>query len=553
MPVEAPFPMLSNIVLLPLFGAIATYIISSGTRGKLAKEAALFFSLVVLALTAYLTWLFYLDLTSADPTSGYLFKEDYQWVPSAKFRIIFGVDGLSLPMVFLTALLTPLSIVFSWDNKSRNELFFPLLLILETGLMGVFLGLDFFMFYVFWEIVLIPMYFLINIWGGEINKKEAHYAAVKFFIYTHVASLVMLLSFMAIYFSAASDPHLAEVNPCPDDPAKGCGTFSFEHIQQLAPSWSLWMQSSIFLALFFGFGVKMPLVPAHTWLPDAHVQAPTAGSVMLAAVLLKMGGYGIIRVAVFMFPGAAHGPLFGNGPPGYFVLLFFAVLSMIYAAMLCLAQTDLKRLVAYSSVSHMGLALLGIAAYCATFSIGPVGTPSTWADGTPRLQIVPGTGSLAGLKGGYYQMFAHGLITSVLFMFCGSVLHKAGTRDITQLGGIAKQAPKLATVMAFGAMASLGLPGLASFPSEIAVFAGSWEAFGLLTVIPAAAIVLTAAYYIWMLQRTVFGPAKPKFDKVHDIEWFEAAPFAVLVVLIGIFGVFPDWVMSIVPGAGVGR
>jgi len=543
MVVDAPFPILSNIVVLPLFGALATYIISSGSRGRLAKEAALFFSLVVLALTVYLTWLFYLDITSVAPAGGYLFKEDYEWVPSAKFRIIFGVDGLSLPMVFLTALLTPLAIIFSWDNKSRNELFFPLLLILETGLMGVFLGLDFFMFYVFWEVVLIPMYFLINIWGGEISKKQAHHAAIKFFIYTHVASLVMLLSFMAIYFQAASDPHLVEVNPCPDDPSRGCGTFSFEHVQQLAPSWSLGMQASIFLGLFFGFGVKMPLVPAHTWLPDAHVQAPTAGSVMLAAVLLKMGGYGLIRIAVFMFPGGAQ-------QFAWTILLPFAVVSMVYAAMLCIAQTDLKRLVAYSSVSHMGLALLGIAAFAATYTIG---STATWADGTPRLGILPDTGSLAGLKGGYYQMFAHGLITSVLFMFCGSLLHKAGTRDITKLGGLAKQAPRLATVMVFGSMASLGLPGLASFPSEISVFAGSWEAFGIITIVPAVAIVLTAAYYIWMLQRSIFGPVKAAFAKLHDLEPFELVPFAVLIVLIGVFGVFPDWVMGIIPSTGVGR
>ena len=480
-------PILSLIILLPLIGSLITF--SLGKREEWAKWIALGFSLVALVLSLVVAFAFMAspDTTATGYHNGYQFYEEYSWIETLGVSFTVGVDGISLPMFVLTTLLCTLSIVFSWDTKKRPKEYFGLILVLEVGVLGVFVALDYFMFYVFWEIVLIPMYFMIGVWGGP-NK---NYAAIKFFIYTHVASLAMLIAIMAMYFEA------------------GVGSFSMAAIAAESVNFSRGVQVGIFAALFFGFGVKLPMVPFHTWLPDAHVEAPTAGSVLLAGLLLKMGGYGLIRVAIPSLPSGAEDMV-----P---VMAVIAVASILYGAMLCLAQKDLKKMVAYSSISHMGFVLLGFA-----------------------------TLTQLGVVAGVFQMFAHGLVTAVLFMMCGVVQHKCGTRMIPSLGGLAKKMPIVATLMTVGFLASLGLPGLVSFAAEFMVFAAMFDKWAMWLFVPILSVAITAAYYLWALQRSMFGPLTDKIDTSHlkDVNWYEGLPVAILIALIALFGVFPALIFS---------
>ncbi|MFW5914339.1 MAG: complex I subunit 4 family protein, partial [Thermoplasmatota archaeon] len=330
------------------------------------------------------------------------------------------------------------------------------------------------------------------------------YASIKFFIYTHVASLAMLLAIMAMYFEAA--PMLEDLIGHP--------SFGMQEIAMVSGDFSSLFQIAVFGALFFGFGVKMPVVPFHTWLPDAHVEAPTAGSVLLAGLLLKMGSYGLIRIALPSLPEGAEAFV-----P---IMLAIAVLSILYGAFASLAQRDLKKMVAFSSISHMGIVLLGFA-----------------------------TLSDLGLAAGVFQMFAHGLVTAVLFMMCGVIQHKTGTRDIPLLGGIAPKMPAATTFMAIGFLAGLGLPGLVSFVPEFSVFLATFDAFGWILIIPIASVAITAAYFLWALQRSMFGNLTEKIDTSHlgDVNWYEGAPLAVLAVLIVVFGVLPGLVMDMITPA----
>jgi NADH-quinone oxidoreductase subunit M len=465
------------MIVLTIMGAVIVFVC---TR-YVSRYVALIFSILPFTISIFLCYSF--DLSNP----SYQFVEEYEWVRTLGITYKVGIDGISLPFVFLTTLLTTMAVIFSWDINKKDNQFFALLLVLEVGLLGVFISLDFFLFYVFWEVVLIPMFFLIHIWGGP----NRGYAAIKFLIYTHVASVIMLLAIMAMYFEV--------------------GNFSMELIAAKGTMFSTNFQIAVFLALLIGFGVKMPIVPLHTWLPDAHVEAPTAGSVLLAGVLLKMGGYGLVRVAVTTLPDGRE----------FFVpiMMGIGILSILYAAVVCLAQKDFKRMVAYSSVSHMGIVLLGVS-----------------------------TLNSIGVGGAIFQMFAHGLITAVLFMMAGVIHHKTGTRDIPRLHGLNAKMPIAMTILVIGSLASLGLPGLVSFVSEVLVFVGTYKAFSYLVFIPLIGVVLTAGYYLWTLQKIAFGPyRRPRTaEHITDVDFYEFVPLAILIGLITIFGVYPAPILDMI-------
>ncbi len=482
-------PFLSLLILMPLIGAVAT-LFMGGERQKYAKYVAGVFSAITLVITLYI--MFATDMGDL--------SESYKWISTNTVTISFAlaVDGLSILMVFLTALLTLLVVIFSSEEKDRPNYFHTLVMAMEVGLMGVYLAADYFLFYVMWEITLVPMYFMISWYGGP----RRHYAAIKFLIYTHVASLVMLIGIFAMGFEVAS--------------MIGVADFSFETINSIMPATSEAFQAMVFALLFFGFMVKMPSVPFHTWLPDAHVEAPTGGSVLLAGVMLKMGSYGIIRICLEALPLGAH--------YWQWVIIAIGLVSMVYGAYACIAQTDLKKMVAFSSISHMGMVMLGI-----------------------------GCLSDIGITFAIFQMFAHGLISAVLFMVCGMCGHIVGTREMPLLGGLAGRLPVFATFMMIGFMASLGLPGLVGFWGEFPLVYGFYEfiksenmlwliLFCLLT------LMLTAGYYLWAMQKTLFGPETTKIDleHVHDVSKPEFVALAVLVVLIALYGVWPDGALSFV-------
>ncbi len=482
-------PFLSLLILMPLIGAVAT-LFMGGERQKYAKYVAGVFSAITLVITLYIMF----------ATEMGDLSESYKWISTNSVTISFAlaVDGLSILMVFLTALLTLLVVIFSSEEKDRPNYFHTLVMAMEVGLMGVYLAADYFLFYVMWEITLVPMYFMISWYGGP----RRHYAAIKFLIYTHVASLVMLIGIFAMGFEVAS--------------MTGVADFSFETINNYMPTTSEAFQAMVFALLFFGFMVKMPSVPFHTWLPDAHVEAPTGGSVLLAGVMLKMGSYGIIRICLEALPLGAH--------YWQWVIIAIGLVSMVYGAYACIAQTDLKKMVAFSSISHMGMVMLGI-----------------------------GCLSDIGITFAIFQMFAHGLISAVLFMVCGMCGHIVGTREMPLLGGLAGRLPVFATFMMIGFMASLGLPGLVGFWGEFPLVYGFYEfiqsedmlwliLFCLLT------LMLTAGYYLWAMQKTLFGPETTKIDleHVHDVSKPEFVALAVLVVLIALYGVWPDGALSFV-------
>jgi NADH-quinone oxidoreductase subunit M len=500
-------PILSLLLILPLIGAIAAFMV--GPRAKLSKMIALAASAITLLLASLLMFEFF--ALGTDLFGNYQYVENYTWIEAAGINYILGVDGISMPMVWLIALLCFLAILFSWDVENRTSQYMGLMLILELGVMGVFTALDYFLFYVFWEVVLIPMFFLIAVWGGP----RRSYASIKFFIYTHIASLVMLLGIFALYFEAAGP--------------LGRYTFDMQAIATVSGSFGIVLQTAVFGALLFGFAVKMPMVPFHTWLPDAHVEAPTAGSVLLAGLLLKMGSYGIIRIALPTLhgawdvgAGAYESSLFPGLSYVQIVMIFLGVLSMLYGAIMCIAQKDIKKMVAYSSISHMGSVMLAFATF-----------------------------TEIGLAAGVFMMFAHGLITAVLFMMCGVVQHKTGTRMIPRLGGLASKIPIASTFMMIGFMASLGLPGLVGFIAEFSIFVATFSVFDWLLLVPIISVALSSAYYIWAMQRVLFGPLTKDIDveHLHDVNWHEAAPLSVLVFFIVLFGIWPSLILDYITPA----
>ncbi|MBN2111007.1 MAG: NuoM family protein [Methanosarcinaceae archaeon] len=475
-------PILSLIVLIPLLFAALTLFTKTKEQ---ARVMALVATVAVLVLTLYMYINF--DSTIADNQ----FEEIYQWVPSLGINYHLGVDGIGMPLILLNAIVLPFLILFTWndDRKAPNR-FYALILATEGAVIGVFAALDFFLFYIFWELTLIPLFFMVSIWGGP----GKHHAAIKFFIYTHIASLVMLLGIFGLYFSAWE----MTGTPSLDIPAL---------LSQFQFIGSGVMKDLIFLALLFGFIVKIPVFPFHSWQPDAYTEAPTAGSVLF--VMLKIGGYGIFKVILPLLPFTAS--------PNLMITIMAALgaVSIIYGAFLALAQSDLKRMVAYSSVSHMGYVLLGAA-------------------GLVSLSV----------SGAMFQQFSHGLIMSIMFMACGVINTTAGTRIINDLGGLAQKMPKLAVIMVLTFMASLGLPGLSGFIAEVSVLAGSFVNLPSYVIIALLAIVITAAYHIWALQRAMFGVFNEKLGTIVDINGYQTLSMGIIAILIVYFGWNPSPVLD---------
>ena len=414
------------------------------------------------------------------------------WIPQLDIQYHLAVDGLSAPLVLLTGLLGLAAIYSSWSIGTRHREYFAWLLTLQTAVMGVFMAQDFVLFFIFWELELIPMFFLISIWGS--GRKE--HSAMKFLLFTFTGSAFMFVGLLAVYFST--------------------GTFDMTQLVTMDLS-DLLLPSQLVFALFFiAFAVKLPVWPVHTWLPDAHTDAPTAVSVMLAGVLLKMGGYGLIRVNVSMFPDVASSAATA--------LAVLAVISILYGALVTFRQTDLKRLVANSSISHMGFVLLGVSSVgAASGHLGPVG-----------------------LTGAAMQMFSHGVVTGLLFVMVGVVYDKAHTRHIPDLGGLAGRMPFAAVAFLIAGLASLGLPATSGFAAEIMVFLGTFPAHSVLTGIATVGVLLAAGYVLWTLQRSLFGPPRERWAHLTDVSRGRGrGADAALMAAIMAVGVYPALVSDV--------
>jgi NADH-quinone oxidoreductase subunit M len=477
--------MLSTIVFLPLVGAIL--VLLAGGRGDrpdrepLVRNLALLASLVTFAATLLLWARF-------DPASAeFQFQERYAWIPRFGIQYYIGVDGISLFLIVLTGFLTPLALLSSWESVHKNvKAFSFFILALETAMLGVFVSIDLFLFYVFWDAMLIPMYFLIGVWGYE----RRVYAAVKFILYTMAGSVLMLIAIIGLAVAHAS--------------ATGTSSFNLLDLYSLnlAPRTEMWF----FLAFTLAFAIKVPLFPFHTWLPDAHVEAPTAGSVILAGVLLKMGTYGLLRFSFPLFPTAAEAfaPL----------LALLAVIGIVYGALVAMVQPDMKKLVAYSSVSHLGFVVLGLSAM-----------------------------TLQGVQGSLYQMLNHGVSTGGLFMIVGMLSDRRHTRLISEYGGLKAATPKLVAAFLLVTLSSIALPGLNGFVGEFLILIGAYRWDARLTTIAATGVILSAVYMLWMFQRVNYGPlTNAKNRSLPDLsprEWALLVPTIAMAILMGVLpGIF---------------
>ena len=505
--------VLSVGTFLPLAGVLVMLLIPK-QHETLHKEIALTTALATLGVFIYTLVQF-----DYDQSNKLQFVADVEWIKVINSHYLVGLDGISLPLYFLSAVITVLVMIYSWDHvpsPGNPKAFLILMLVLQTGMAGTFIAQDLILFFVFFEVVLLPMYFMIGVWGGE----QRQYASLKFFLYTMFGSALMLVAFLALYYKTGAEsfsiPYLVE------------------HGGAIAKNTAIW----IFAGMFVGFAVKVPMFPFHTWLPDAHTQAPTQGSVILAAILLKLGTYGFVRIAIPILPQAAV-----KWAPAIGIL---AVIGIIYGALGCLAQTDMKRLIAFSSVAHMGFVMLGISTLTAT-----------------------------GINAALFGMVAHGLITGMLFFVAGSVKERYHTLEIKRLSGMLLQMPKLGWILGFCAMASLGLPGLAGFWGEFPAILSSWtpaEALNLglfrtLTVIAALGTVLAAAYLLWLYQRTAFGNVSPEFagnghahsvgaaghddyhSDIHDVGIYEWIAWTPLLIAIVVFGVYPQLMFKVMDPA----
>jgi NADH-quinone oxidoreductase subunit M len=470
------FPLLSTIIFLPSLGAVLAFFIPSE---ELVKRMAL--------LTSVLTFLMSLiPFFMFDPfTADMQFFERVDWIPAFGISYEVGVDGISLLLIILTTFLMPLTLLAAWDSiQARAREFMICMLFLESGMVGVFAAIDLFLFYVFWEATLIPMYFLIGVWGGP----RRIYAAVKFILYTMAGSLLMLVAILALYFLHRQ--------------ATGEATFNLFQLWQLELPLST--QRWLFLAFFLAFAIKVPLFPFHTWLPDAHVEAPTPGSVILAAVLLKMGTYGFVRFCLPLFPEASI--------EATRIIALLAVVGIIYGALMALVQIDIKKLVAYSSVSHLGFVMLGIFAL-----------------------------NRQGLDGAVLQMVNHGLSTGALFLLVGMLYDRRHTRLIADFGGVAKVMPIFAAFFLVVALSSIGLPGLNGFVGEFLALLGAFQALPRFAVIGAVGVILAAVYLLWMYQRVMFGEVTHEENRhLEDLNLREIVVLVPVVLVIVWIGTYPQ-------------
>ena len=468
-------PILTIVTFLPLLGAIMLLFIN-GEKQERIKRVALGIAIIDFIISLPLFILFKLD------TSEFQFVQNVPWIKEFGISYHVGIDGISLFLFLLTSFLSLICILASWNIKDRIKEYMIAMLILQTGMLGVFISLDLFLFYMFWELMLIPMYLIIGVWGGP----RRIYATIKFFVYTMAGSVLMLIAIIFLYFMHYN----------------ATGEYTFDLLKIYNLDIPLGAQFWLFLAFFFAFAIKVPMFPFHTWLPDAHVEAPTAGSVILAGGLLKMGTYGFVRFSLPLFPYASHQfiPL----------ITWLAVAGIIYGALVAMVQEDLKKLVAYSSVSHLGFVILGIFVF-----------------------------NVQGMEGGILQMINHGLSTGALFLIVGMLYERRHTRMIADYGGVTKKMPILAIFFMIMTLSSIGLPGLNGFVGEFLILLGTFKSNVLLAVIATSGVILSACYMLWMFQRVMFNkitnPENAKLKDINKREWALLLPITILIFWIGIY------------------
>jgi len=490
-------PLVSLVTFLPLLGALVIAFLPSG-RQNLARYTALGFALAAWVVSLALL----VSFVAATP--GFQFTERLDWIPMFGIQYAVGVDGLSMILVVLTTTLTWISILASFSPiQNRVKEYMISFLILEVGMTGVFVAMDLFLFYIFWELVLVPMYLIIGIWGG----KNRIYATIKFVLYTLVGSLLMLVAILATAFTYAAAQDMS-----------WAGAFDVQKLTHAAAGGMFGGTFGLiaFGAFFLAFAIKVPMFPFHTWLPDAHVEAPTAGSVILAGVLLKLGGYGLIRFAVPFFPEAAH-----SWAP---LVIVLSLIGIIYGAIVALVQPDLKKLVAYSSVSHMAFVTLGIFVF-----------------------------QEQGIQGAILQMVNHGLITGGLFLLVGVIYERTHDRTIAKMGGLGSATPVYAAFFGFFVFASVGLPGLSGFVGEFLTLVGTFQVYPVAAAVATFVMILAAGYLLWMFQRVAFGELSDFLrglgSHLTDMKPVEALTLVPLGALIVVFGLWPGLILNLIQGS----
>jgi NADH-quinone oxidoreductase subunit M len=473
-------PILTFITFFPLLGIVILLLLPG------AKSTALKLTANVITFIEFLFTLYLLNNFNS-AADGMQFLERIDWIKSANVQYLMGIDGISLLLILLTSLLSFIATLSSWSAiKERLKEYYIFMLLLEIGMVGVFVSLDMILFYVFWEVMLVPMYFLIGVWGGE----RKLYAAIKFFLYTLFGSVMMLIGILVLYFNYH--------------------TFDLLKMMEAGSYLPYVLQCWVFVAFFLGFAIKVPMFPFHTWLPDAHVEAPTAGSVILAGVLLKMGTYGFVRFSLNLFPEASRTFL------PYVIIL--ALISIVYGALVSLMQKDMKKLIAYSSVSHMGFVMLGLFAF------------------TPMA-----------IKGAVIQMINHGISTGALFLIVGIIYERRHTRLISEFGGLSSLMPKYAAIFLIITMSSIGLPGLNGFIGEFMILMGVFTVNWVWAAIAATGIILGAGYMLWMYQRVMFGNAdNPANQSLKDLNFREFFIFIPLIIMAFWIGIYPKPFLNII-------